>query len=332
MIEGWIVLPAYNEARGIGEQLEHLAESVLAQPSLTDIHFTVVVVNDGSEDDTTGEVARARTRVEPRGVSVIEIGFLRNFGHQAAVVAGLEAAAARGADFAVTMDADGEQPHTLLPSLISSWREGAPIVHTLRRSHASIGAFKRGASATYYRLLSKLSGVRIRPGMADFKLWDGELLRELRGFLPNCGSTRVFAAWLAPFGPTLEYDQRVVVGRRTRFTFRKNLSLALGGLIRYSDAPLRLALWMSSFAGIVAAVHSLFVMWAVFTGRVVPGWATIVIIVAFFGALQSFSIGMLGEYLLRITFRSSLPTFVTRRGLEQGQRRGWTGRPPEGVV
>ncbi len=316
-IQGWIVMPAYQEARGIRAQLEALARTLTSCPEHADIRFTLLVVNDGSRDDTSGEIARARAGVEALGVVLRERAFLRNFGHQAAIVAGLDAAAG-ACDFAVTMDADGEHPHALVPGLIAAWRAGAPLVHTLRRPHHQLSAFKRAASASYYRLLSRISGVRIQPGMADFKLWDGELLRELRPFLPSCGSTRVFAAWLAPAAPTLEYDQDVVLGRQSRFTLRKNLSMALAGLVRYSDAPLRLSLWMSTFAGIVAAGHSLFVLWAVYTGRVVPGWATIVIIVAFFGALQSFAIGMLGEYLLRISFRSSLPAFVTRPARSSG--------------
>lgn len=310
MIQGWIVLPAYQEAGRIRAQLEALSTSLVASSEHSDVQFTLLVVNDGSLDDTSAEIGRARGVVEANGVALRELRFLRNFGHQAAIVAGL-AAAADSCDFAITMDADGEQPHSLLPALVAAWRGGAPIVHTLRRAHEKLGRFKRVASSLYYRLLSRLSGVQIKPGMADFKLWDGRLLRELRPFLPSCGSTRAFAAWLAPSAPTLEYDQQVVEGRRSRFTFRKNVSLALGGLVRYSDAPLRLSLWMSTFAGIVAIGHSLFVLWAVYSGHVVPGWATIVIIVAFFGALQSFSIGMLGEYLLRISFRSSLPTFAT---------------------
>ncbi|MEY4550045.1 MAG: hypothetical protein RL685_6240 [Pseudomonadota bacterium] len=310
-IQGWIVLPAYEEARGVRTQLEALARTLVACPAHTDIRFTLLVVNDGSRDDTSGEIERARASIEATGVTLRERAFLRNFGHQAAIVAGLDAAA-EVCDFAVTMDADGEHPHGLLPELIAAWRAGAPLVHTLRRPNRQLGAFKRTASASYYRLLSRISGVRIQPGMADFKLWDGELLRELRPFLPSCGSTRVFATWLAPSAPTVQYDQDVVAGRQSRFTLRKNLSLALAGLVRYSDAPLRLSLWMSTFAGVVAVGHSLFVLRAVYTGSVVPGWATIVIIVAFFGALQSFAIGMLGEYLLRISFRSSLPAFVTR--------------------
>jgi glycosyltransferase involved in cell wall biosynthesis len=318
MTQGWIVLPAYNEAQGIAAQLELLGASLSEQARQSDVHFTVLVVNDGSRDDTRGQVLAARSTLEALGVDLRYCEFVRNFGHQAAMVAGL-LEAARSADFAITMDADGEHPFAMIPSLIAAWREGTPLVHTIRRTHSRLGAFKRRASASYYLLLSRISGVRIGPGMADFKLWDGELLREVRAYLPNCGSTRVFAAWIAPFAPTIEYDQKIVEGRRSRFTFRKNVSLALGGLIRYTDAPLRMSLLMSLFAGFVAASHSAFALWSVYSGHVVPGWATIVIIVAFFGALQSFSIGILGEYLLRISFRSSLPAFVTRRPASEAQ-------------
>lgn len=316
--QGWLIVPAYNEAQGIAAQLELLSALLSEHSRQSDIHFTILVLNDGSRDDTSGQVRAARSTVEALGLDLRYREFARNFGHQAAIIAGLLEAAA-SADFAITLDADGEHPFALIPSLIAAWREGTPLVHTIRRSHSQLGTFKRSASAGYYLLLSRISGVRIGPGMADFKLWDGALLREVRAYLPNCGSTRVFAAWIAPFAPTIEYEQKVVEGRRSRFTFRKNLSLGLGGLIRYTDAPLRMSLLVSFFAGVVAATHSAFALWSVYRGHVVPGWATIVIIVAFFGALQSFSIGILGEYLLRISFRSSLPPFVMQRPAPEAQ-------------
>jgi glycosyltransferase involved in cell wall biosynthesis len=318
MMHGWLVMPAYNEAQGIAAQLELLGAFLSEQARQSDVHFTILVVNDGSSDDTRARVLATRSRLEALGVDLRYREFARNFGHQAAIVAGL-LEAATGADFAITLDADGEHPVAVIPALIAAWCEGAPLVHTIRRSNRQLGAFKRSASTGYYVLLSRISGVRIGPGMADFKLWDGALLREVRAYLPNCGSTRVFAAWIAPFAPTVEYEQAVVEGRRSRFTLRKNVSLALAGLIRYTDAPLRLSLLMSLFAGVVAASHSAFALWSVYSGHAVPGWATIVIIVAFFGALQSFSIGILGEYLLRISFRSSLPAFVMRRSASEAQ-------------
>ena len=120
-----------------------------------------------------------------------------------------------------------------------------------------------------------------------------------------------FAAWLAPAAPAIEYDQRVAEGRLSRFTLTKNFSLALDGVIRYTDLPLRLSLIMSMFAVMVGIFQGAFVIWASLNDRVIPGWSSVMIIVAFFGAMQGLSIGVLGEYLLRIQFRRSMPLFVT---------------------
>jgi polyisoprenyl-phosphate glycosyltransferase len=318
MTEGWLVMPAYNEEQGIAAQLDSVSQFLCAYGAEAGVRFVILVVDDGSSDSTRERVLSMVDALTRVGTPLRLLPFVRNFGHQAALVAGL-AEACTSADFAITLDADGEHPLSLIPALVDAWRAGSPIVHTVRRPHEELGWPKRKCSALYYSLLSRVSGVRIRPGMADFKLWDGAVLREVRGFLPNCGSTRVFASWIAPAAAAIEYDQRVVAGRISRFTFRKNLSLALSGVIRYTDAPLRLSLAMSAFAGFVAVGHSIFVLWASIEGLVVPGWSSIVIIVAFFGALQSFSIGILGEYLLRISFRSSLPRFVTASARQPGE-------------
>ena len=324
MIEGWVVMPAFNEEQGIAAHLEALGSVLRSYGESAGIRFTLLVVDDGSRDATAARVRSLQQAFERAGTPLELLSFVRNFGHQAALVAGL-VRAAESADFVITLDADGEHPTSLIPALVDAWRAGSPIVHTVRRPHDGLGWLKRRSSALYYSLLGRVSGVRIRPGMADFKLWDAALLREVRRFLPSCGSTRVFACWIAPEGAAIEYDQGVVAGRRSRFTFRKNLSLALNGMIRYTDAPIRLSLAMSAFAGFVAIGHSAFVLWASLNDRVVPGWSTIVIIVAFFGALQSFSIGILGEYLLRITFRSSLPRFVTASAPRPKEQRATPG-------
>jgi dolichol-phosphate mannosyltransferase len=155
--------------------------------------------------------------------------------------------------------------------------------------------------------------------MADFKLWDGELLRQVAPALPNCGSTRAFASWLAPRAPVVAYDQHIVEGRRSRFTSRKMWSLAIGAIVRYSDVPVRLSILVGVVALLVAATLTAFVLWAAFTGRTVPGWASTILTITIFGALQSMAIGILGEYILR-NFRQSLPKFVVRRKGERARR------------
>jgi polyisoprenyl-phosphate glycosyltransferase len=317
MIEASLVMPAYNEAAGIAANLDALSAFVAPFGREQGVHFTVLVVDDGSRDDTVTVVRRAIPLLSERGVALRVLPLVRNFGQQAAIIAGLREAAA-SADFAITLDADGEHPHTIIPALFQEWQQGAPIVHTLRRPHRELGLLKRRASAAYYSIIGGISSVRIKPGMADFKLWDGALLRQLASFLPACGSTRVFAAWLAPNAPIVPYDQHVEAGRTSRFTLSRNLSLALDGIIRYSDLPLRLSLIMSLFAVLVGIFQGSFVIWASLTDRVIPGWSSSMIIIAFFGAMQSLSVGVLGEYLLRIQFRKSLPLFVTNpRSAEQ---------------
>jgi polyisoprenyl-phosphate glycosyltransferase len=318
VISGWLVLPAYDEAHGIAAQLDTLARFAAEYGARAGVEFTLLVVDDGSADATRACVEAAGAGLGEVGVKLRCLSLVRNFGQQAALIAGLLQAAPT-ADFAITLDADGEHPHELLPALIEEWRRGAPIVHTLRRPHRGLGLFKRAASAAYYGLVARVSRVNVRPGMADFKLWDGDLLREVAGFLPDCGSTRVFAVWLAPHAPALEYEQRLARGRSSRFTLAKNLSFGLDGVVRYSDLPLRFSLIMSMLAVLVGIAQSIFVVWASLTHRVIPGWSSVMIIVVFFGALQGFSIGVLGEYLLRIQFRKSMPRFVTRaaRRLEQ---------------
>lgn len=308
---GVVVVPAYNEEQGLPAFVERLVALLAAPGDATETELSILIVDDGSTDGTVAvvEALAARHAAGPGRIALLSL--TRNFGHQAAVAAGMLHASAT-ADFVITMDADGEHPIALIPELVARWREGASIVHTARRPNGKLPWTKRVASAGYYWLFARLSGLAVTPGMADFKLWDGELLRQVAPALPGCGSTRAFASWLAPRAPVVAYDQHVVEGRRSRFTGRKMWSLALGAIVRYSDVPLRLSILVGLVALLFAATLTAFVLWAAFTGRTVPGWASIILTITIFGALQSFAIGILGEYLLRNWFRQSLPKFVVR--------------------
>ncbi|ABS28626.1 glycosyl transferase family 2 [Anaeromyxobacter sp. Fw109-5] len=308
---GYVVVPAFNEEAGITAFVRELASAMSRLAAEHGGAFTILIVDDGSLDATGETVERLAREPQPPGVDLRLLSLARNFGHQAALVAGL-VEASRDGDFAITMDADGEHPIEIVPRLVDCWLAGDSIVHTARRPNAALTAWKRATSAGYYRTMRTLSGLQIAPGMADFKLWDGDLLRQVRDFLPGCGSTRVFAAWLAPGGTVVPYDQRFA-RRESRFTSRKMWSLALGGLVRYSDVPLRLSMAVGLVSILFAAGLSAFVLWGSATGRTVPGWSSMMIALSIFSGLQSFSLGILGEYLLRNTFRAALPKFVLKR-------------------
>ncbi len=309
---GVVVIPAYNEEEALPAFIARLAAFLGAEAGAADADLSILVVDDRSTDRTAAVLERLVAEHAGGPARFGFISFTRNFGHQAAVVAGM-LHASEAADFVITMDADGEHPFTLIPELVAHWKEGAPIVHTARRPSKQIAWTKRVASAGYYWLLGRISGLAVGPGMADFKLWDGDLLRQVATALPNCGSTRAFASWLAPRAPVVPYDQNVVEGRRSRFTPRKMWSLALGAIVRYSDVPLRFSILVGVVALLFAATLTAYVLWATFTGRTVVGWASLILTSTIFGALQSFAIGILGEYLLRNWFRQSLPRFVVRR-------------------
>ena len=309
---GWIVVPAYNEAFGLEKFAQSLLKELDPFGSDNDIHFTILFVNDGSADNTQQIIENICTNFRTAVISCEFLCLLRNFGHQAALKAGLRKASA-DADFAITMDADGEHPPKFILAMVEKWKQGAKIVHTLRLPNDSLGRIKVASSRWYYIFLKSLSGIDIEPGMADFKLWDGELLRQVASFLPFCGSSRSFASWLMPGAPRLPYEQNIVAGRTSRFTMRKMLSLALGGIVRYSDAPLRLAGLVGIFALGFATVLTVFSVIAFINAKTIPGWTSIIIAIAIFGGLQSLAIGILGEYLLRNWFRHSLPSYVIKK-------------------
>jgi glycosyltransferase involved in cell wall biosynthesis len=314
---GWIVCPAYNESQALNGFVRELEACVAGSDVLSEFRIILLIVDDGSADDTAG-VARALGERSSGVLRVESISLTRNFGQQAALIAGLDLAARRGAAWVCTMDADGEHPVKLLPTLVETWQGGAPLVHTVRSYDARVSAIKRGLSGAYYFLLQRISNVRIGPGMADYKLWDGELLRQVQPFLPHCGLLRLFASWLCPDAPVIPYAQEFVAGRPSRFTWRKMFSIGFSGLVRYSEMPLRfflLAGVLSFAAGVGIAI---FAAVSVAAGKTVPGWASILMLVSGFGALQSLSLGVLAEYFVRLMFRRSLPTYVTRKSTLPG--------------
>jgi len=307
-------MPAYKEADGIVAFLREVSTYLHELPPSIgqDIDWNILVVNDGSPDQTEFMLIKAKSELILNNVSIDYISLLRNFGHQSALLAGLRTATSRGADFAITMDADGEHPVELIPDLVRHWRAGASIVHTSRMPDARISKFKGLSSRIYYGLLNKLGHLEISSGMADYKLWDGVLLRSIRPHLNSCGSTRAFASWLSPEAPVVPYRQNVIEGRVSRFTLAKMISLALSGLVRYSEFPIRLAFYVGVCALIIGTLMFIQAIVAFFMGTATPGWTSIVATIIFFGGVQCFLLGVYGEYFLRNLFRSNLPTFVIK--------------------
>jgi glycosyltransferase involved in cell wall biosynthesis len=304
-----VVLPSYNEEAA----LPLVVAAIAAAAPQYDVE--ILIVDDGSTDGTWRQIQLLR-KVHP---GVRGLRFTRNFGHQAAILAGL--LAARG-DAVIMMDADGQHPPALISVFLARWREGHQVVQAIRAAGPERPA-KRIFSRLFYRVLHALSGVEVPAGSADFRLLGrpvvdavlqsaGHLL-FLRGLLPYLGYETSFVPFTAP--PR--------IAGRTSYTWRKMVQLSIDGLMSFSIVPLRLAIAVGVSVSVASFLYLVYIVIIWLTARgVVPGWASTVGLLSLLGGIQLLTLGILGEYLARL-FLSSLnrPSFVIREQTGSVQER-----------
>lgn len=286
-----VVVPVYNEEESIGE-LERRLGTVLARVAPD---HEVILVNDGSRDGT----AAVLERLCRPGSRYRALHFSRNFGHQAAVAAGLRYAIGRAV---VVMDADLQDPPELLEPMLARWREGYDVVYAQRASRQDEGPLKRGFAWGYYRLLHSLSPVQIPSDTGDFCLMSRAVVDVLVALPERNRYVRGLRAWAGFRQTAVPFDRPARFAGEPKYTFRKSLGLALNGIISFSKTPLRLATWLGL---LVSAASFLLGIWFIYlrlsgTGFEIRGWASTVVIILFLGGVQLLTIGIIGEYLSRI--------------------------------
>lgn len=302
-----IVTPAFNEAAVLPDFLE--AVLALRTRLAADSDVRVLVVDDGSADGTL-EVLRRAAADHPEVVAYLSL--TANAGHQAALIAGL-CHSGQWPDAIVTMDADLEHPMSVVPDLVEAWRTtGAIVVHAIRRPSGELPLLKRLPSTLFYRMTAALTGLRLAPGQADFRLWDAGVIRGVASYLPHVGSLRVFAAWLPGRKESVDYEQRVRQGRTSRFTFRKNYEFAAISIIRFSQVPLQIIGGLGLLGLLFSTSYGAFIAWETWRGNTVPGWSSTVLTVMTMGCLQLVAFGVLANYLHRLVFARDLPPWVVR--------------------
>jgi dolichol-phosphate mannosyltransferase len=292
-------MPAHNEE----DALPRVVAEVVAAAS--PFALEVLIVDDGSTDGTWKQI-QALQVVYP---AVRGLRFTRNFGHQAAILAGL--LAAQG-DAVVIMDADGQHPPALLHAFLEKWRQGFQVVQGIRTGGTDRRVAKNIASRFFYRVLHALSGVDVPMGAADFRLLErpvvDTVLRSagpllfLRGLVPYLGYEAAFVPFVAP--PR--------IAGRTSYTWRKMVTLSIDGLMSFSIVPLRLAIAVGAIVSLASFLYLVYivVVW-LSVNAVVPGWASTVGLLSLLGGIQLLTLGIVGEYLGRL-FLSTLnrPAFV----------------------
>jgi len=286
-----VVVPVYNEQEVI-EALHSRLLQVLA-PDIPS--FEVVFVNDGSKDlspQMLDQISRSDARFK-------SIHFSRNFGHQAAVTAGLHAVSGQ---VVVVIDADLQDPPELIHQMIAKWDEGFDVVYAQKKRRQGIGPFKRFSYYLYYRMLGSLTDVEVPPDTGDFCLMDRRIVDLLNAMPERNRYVRGLRAWLGFRQTAIMFERPARFAGETKYSFKRLVGLAVDGILSLSKAPLRLAMYMGFAASVVSFFLLLaFVIERVFgSSQLARGWASTIVVILFLGGIQLICLGVIGEFIGRI--------------------------------
>ncbi len=284
------VMPAFNEAAS----LPRVVPQVLAALSTLVEQIELIVVNDGSRDDSV-EILH---RLGAQHAELVVLTLSRNFGKEAALTAGLRAA--RG-DVVVLLDADGQHPTALVTDMLDKWRQGADVVYAVRRQRADQTRLHARLAASFYRLVNWGSRVQIPADAGDFRLMDRRVVDALAALPERNRFMKGLYAWVGFPTAAIDYEPLPREAGNTSFGLGGALRLGLTGLLAFSPTPLRLV----GVAGLLLALLALgYGGWVVieyfWLGIDVPGYATLVVSMMLLSGVQLMSIGVLAEYVARI--------------------------------
>lgn len=284
-----VIVPLYNE--------EEIAEKTFAtlEQELAEIEHELIFVNDGSTDRTR-EILENLLPKTPRNKL---INFSRNFGHQAAFSAGLKQARGKAV---VIIDGDLQDPPALIHDMLKKWEEGYQVVYAQRKKRKGETFFKKASAHAFYKILHALTNIDIPMDTGDFRLMDRIVVDQLNALPERNRFLRGLVCWVGFKRTGILYDRKERTAGKSKYPLRKMLRLAMDGITSFSTTPLKISFLIGMLATAVA--FGLFV-WSVLEkflnpGTTVPGWASLMTAIVFFGGVQLMSIGILGEYIGRI--------------------------------
>lgn len=286
-----IVIPCFNEEAVIQATHRRLIEALERVPKLD---LELVFVDDGSRDRTL-EKLREIQRIDRR---VRVLAFSRNFGHQVAVTAGLEHATG---DAVVLIDADLQDPPEVIEEMILRWQNGVDVAYGVRAERKGETAFKLWTARAFYRLINRVSEIPIPLDTGDFRLMDRAVVDALLSMPERDRFVRGMVAWLGFRQEAVAYNRAARLVGETKYPLTKMVRFALDGILSFSLAPLRLAIWLGFLtAGVAGAGFVYAVLMRLMTNIWVPGWTLLFIACSTIGGIQLVFLGIVGEYIGRI--------------------------------
>lgn len=299
-----IVVPFFNESESIRFFYQALTQALDA---VVGADFEVICIDDGSRDDTLAQLL-ALSKHDVR-FNVIELS--RNFGKEAAMTAGIDAA--RG-DAMIPIDADLQDPPELIARMIELWQQGADVVLARRSDRSSDSFRKRKGAELFYKAHNWLSNVPLPNNVGDFRLMNRAAVDALKMLPERQRFMKGLFAWVGFKTVTVDYVRNQRIAGSTKFSGFKLWNFALEGLTSFSTVPLRMWTYIGALGAVCALGYALYIVVRTFIfGVVVPGYASMLTVILFLGSLQLISVGVLGEYIGRIYVEAKQrPAYLVR--------------------
>jgi polyisoprenyl-phosphate glycosyltransferase len=301
-----VVAPMFDEEETVDLFYERL------RTALGGLAFELIVVDDASRDQTP-ELLDRLADADPR-VRVLHLS--RNFGHQAAITAGLEHA--RG-DVLAMMDGDLQDPPELIPAMLDHWRGGSDVVYGVRESRAGETRFKLATARWFYRLFGRVTGLQLQENSGDFRVLDRRALDAILSMPERNRFLRGMTVWVGFTQTAVRYRRDARHAGETKYTLRRMLRFSLDAISSFSSVPLQAATLLGFFFSMVAFLGLPLVIVARYAGIYVPGISSVLFVVLLLGGIQLITVGIIGEYVGRIYDEvKGRPLYVVREGRNIG--------------
>lgn len=297
-----IVVPVYNER----DNVQLLAKAVHNIFENLPYRYNIIFVDDGSADDTLDilkELSASHSNMR-------YVSFSRNFGHQAALKAGLDMAEG---DCVISMDGDMQHPPELIPLLLEKWEAGYNVVYTVRKEDSALPYVKRKTSSAFYSILNGLSDIEIEKGTADFRLLDKTVVGVLRNLHEYELFFRGLVKWAGFKQIAIEYTPAQRNAGVSKYTYKKMVRFALQGFTSFSNRPLYAATYIGFTFALLSLLYIPYVIFSFLFEHPISGWASIIVTIAFFGGLQLLILGIIGIYIGKLFTQSKQrPVYIVK--------------------
>ena len=305
-----LIIPCYNEEQSLPLLYEAICSTAAEHVAY---EWEFLFVNDGSKDSTL-EIIKG-LRASDKRVSFVDLS--RNFGKERAMLAGFDYA---GGDCAIVMDADLQDPPSIIGEMLAKWEEGYDDVYAKRITRGKESWLRKVFSLSFYKILNKISKIDLPPNVGDFRLLDRRCLDALRELRESERYTKGLYCWIGYKKTCVEFNRSDRVAGKSKWGFFKLLSLAVDGIVSFSTAPLKIATVTGTICALASFLYSIyFLVKSLIYGDPVAGFPTLIITILFIGGMQLICLGIIGEYVGRIFNESKRRPVYFVRESESGK-------------